>query len=513
MPRLILILFIVLQSALLWGQTEQKPFRVELESNPNAEPYLLIPMGEKGFLIIRKTNEIEERSMRRWGIASYDTRMESQWEIVLTIPSDHEYGSFYLTRDELSLFYFDPRAAESNVLIALINLKSRNFKTIETTTDKRFDPFYFERLEDFCYLGMSSRNSCKLFRIDCKSSETSEMPLDESGGVFIENVQVDSLSQELIVLTSLRNEHRRNGLFMQRFNANGSSVSFQPLIKGENRKMVTSAAHVNLGDGKFMILGSYTDNPQRRTPNASEPEGSKSTGIYRVIAAYGSAEPQVQFYSFSNLANLDDYVRGSSAGRRQGSLGNLFQSSSSNRFEHNLTVHKILKYKELYLLIGEAFSPDYRTVTTVVYDYYGRPVPRSYSVFDGYRYSHAFAVAFGKDGRLMWDNGTELINIRTFDIAEKVAAYMDEDGLALAYNHDGKIAWKQVNENETVTALSYANIETSYSKDRVNSEQSSRFVYWYDNYFLAYGYQTIVNNYLPARNQRTVFYINKIVFE
>lgn len=513
MHRLIFILVFVLQSALLWGQTEQKPLRVELESNPNAEPYLLIPMGEKGLLIVLKTNEIEERSFRRWGIGFYDTRMESQWEFVLSVPRNHEYGAYNLTQDELALFFFDPKASESNVLITIISFTTRQFRTIETITDKRFDPFHFERLGAFCYLGMNAKNSCMLYKIDCTSGETTEMALDESGGIFIENVRIDSLTQELIVLTSLRNERRRNGLFMQRFDANGNSVAFQALIKGENRKMVTSADYVNLGDGKFMAVGSFTEYPQRRTPGASEPEGSKSTGVYRVIAEDASAEPQVQFFSFSNLANLDSYVRGSSAEKRQRSLSSLFQSSANNRFEHHLTVHNIFNNKDIYLLVGEAFSPDYRTVTTVVYDYYGRPVPRSYSVFDGYRYSHALAVAFGKDGRLLWDNGIELINIRTFDIAEKIAVFMDEEGLALAYNHDGKIAWKQVKENETVTALSYANIETSYSKDRVNSEQNSRLVHWYGKYFLASGYQTIVNNYLPSKNQRSVFYINKIVFE
>jgi hypothetical protein len=89
----------------------------------------------------------------------------------------------------------------------------------------------------------------------------------------------------------------------------------------------------------------------------------------------------------------------------------------------------------------------------------------------------------------------------------------EDNDLVMAYNHDGKIAWKFIREKKTVTNISYANIETKYSKDRVNNEQSSQLIPWYEHYFLATGYQTIINNYLPSQNRRNVFYINKIVFD
>ncbi len=102
-------------------------------------------------------------------------------------------------------------------------------------------------------------------------------------------------------------------------------------------------------------------------------------------------------------------------------------------------------------------------------------------------------------------------SIRTFTLAEKAAVYIDDNEAVMAYSNDGKIAWKPVKDNHT--GVSYANIETKYSKDRVTNEQNNQFTHWYDNYFLASGYQTIVNNYLPSKNQRSIFFINKIAFD
>ncbi len=485
-----------------------------MEAHPNAEPFLLIPIGADGLMILLKTSDIEEKNFRKWGFGFYDTNMDMQWEFLHPVPRNHEYGAYSHSHGELSILFYDSKtSADTNVYILNISTKKKQLSVFEGKTDKRFNPFCFIRQAKYCYLGSNAKNTCKIYRIDIETGEILDLKLNESGGIFLENICADSVTSEILALTSMRNDRRRNALYLHRFDVVGHEKTFMPLIRGENRKMATSAEYVRLDNDSFMVLGSFTANPHHRTSLASDTEGTKSSGFYRIIADSELSEPLVQFYNFAELANFETYLRGKSSDKKRRSLGGLLGSAGTSGLEHNLVIHNIEKYHDIYMILAEAYTPDYRTITTVVYDFYGRPVPRSYSVFDGYRYSHAMVVAFDQQGRLLWDNGMEMINIRTFDQAEKVAIYMDEGGLALAFNHDGKIAWKQVKENQVVTQSSYANIETKYSKDRITLEQNSRFTHWYDNFFLASGYQTIVNNYLPLKNQRNVFYVNKIAFD
>lgn len=510
MKNCLLIFLLLLSAHVSLAQSDNQPLRIELDARPNTEPFDVIPMGNQGLLVMFKTNEFEDRNFRRWVFVFYDSQLELQWEFIQPIIRNHEFSAYAFSKQRLSILFYDHRASETNFQILNIFPASKQLSLVEGTVDRKFELTRFARNRSHAFIGMNTKDACQAYSINLETGETTALELNPDGGSYIENMQTDTLSGQLLILTSLRNERRRNALYLHRFGTNLTESEFIPLIRNENRKMVTSAQYIPLSNNDFMVLGSYTSNPTRRGASGSDPAGSKSTGFYRI---YSGKTPQVDFYSFSTLVNVENYIRGTVAEQRQRSLWRLFQGRGSSHLEHYMVIHRVMEYNDYFLLSGEAFSPDFRTVTTIAYDYYGRPVPRTYSVFDGYRYSHAVVVAFDNSGRLLWDNGMEMINIRTFDLYPKLVLYPEEDGLAMAYNHDGKIAWKQVNEYQTITNVSYANIETRYSKDRINSEQSSRLFYWYDHYFLATGYQTIINNYLPSQNRRSVFYINKIAFD
>jgi hypothetical protein len=514
MHRYFQIIIFVLFAAVAAAQAGSQPMRLELEARPNTEPYQLVPLAEKGFLVLFKSNEFEDRNNRKWNFAFYNANMDLQWEFIRSILRNHEYGAYATYGNEISLLFFDPRtSSESNLQILTFNPESKQHNIVEGSIDRRFDLMRFSRHKNYCYLGMNSKNACKAYNIHVHSGDLQTLELNPDGGTYIENINIDTLANEVVILTSLRNERRRNALFLHRFNENAVEKSFEPVLKNENRKMVTSAQHLVIDENRSIVLGSFTSNPPRRGSSSFEPEGNTSNGFYKVLIDRRDKTPLAAFYNFGDLTNIDNYIRGTIAEKRQRSLRRWFQRKKSATLEYHLVMHNIKKHAGSFLLAGEAFSPDYRTVTTVAYDYYGRPVPRTYSVFDGYRYSHAVVVAFDENGQLLWDNGMEMINVKTFDLSPKLVMHNEDNDLVMAYNHDGKIAWKFIREKKTVTNISYANIETKYSKDRVNNEQSSQLIPWYEHYFLATGYQTIINNYLPSQNRRNVFYINKIVFD
>lgn len=176
-------------------------------------------------------------------------------------------------------------------------------------------------------------------------------------------------------------------------------------------------------------------------------------------------------------------------------------------------LHDVIEHDSLFYFIGEGFYEDYHMVTNTYYDYYGRPVPVTYSVFDGYRYFNAFISCYNEKGDKIWDNGMEIFNILTFDLKKRVIAYFTGNETVLAYNHNGNISAKIIRGSEVVEGVEHYPVETTFVNDKIIEDTKSNIVPWYDNYFIAYGFQTIRNNSLIKNNKRTVFYINKVSFQ
>ena len=69
-----------------------------------------------------------------------------------------------------------------------------------------------------------------------------------------------------------------------------------------------------------------------------------------------------------------------------------------------------------------------------------------------------------------------------------------------------------ISAKRAILSTEKTRISTKYSND-VQLESSQGMVqHWYDNYFLAYGYQTLRNSQLGGGSKRKVFYFNKLVF-
>jgi hypothetical protein len=140
-------------------------------------------------------------------------------------------------------------------------------------------------------------------------------------------------------------------------------------------------------------------------------------------------------------------------------------------------------------------------------------MPVSYEVFDGYKYFNAFISCFDRNGNKLWDNGMEIFNILTFDLTNRVIVYFIENETVLAYNREGKIGAKIFNGTNVVEGVEYYPIESMFVNDKIMADSKSSMEYWYDNYFLAYGFQTIKNNSQSDTDKRVVFYMNKVSFQ
>jgi hypothetical protein len=76
------------------------------------------------------------------------------------------------------------------------------------------------------------------------------------------------------------------------------------------------------------------------------------------------------------------------------------------------------------------------------------------------------------------------------------------------YSNRGTIKAKVFDKDKVLADTQPIPIMTADMSDRVRQTTTDEVLYWYDNYYLAFGYQRITS----GDGRRNVFYLNKISF-
>ena len=136
--------------------------------------------------------------------------------------------------------------------------------------------------------------------------------------------------------------------------------------------------------------------------------------------------------------------------------------------------------------------------------------------FDGYDYNHAFVVKFDKEGSVVWDDGFK-INIyrKPRKVTQIISvAEQNDTNMKMVYGSGGSYVFSKSLDYETgevVDLEESKKIETGSEEEKLKYSQST-IEFWYDNYFLSYGYQVIKNKNSKDKKKRKVFYLAKVGF-
>ncbi|TAG50384.1 MAG: hypothetical protein EAZ29_12645 [Runella slithyformis] len=95
------------------------------------------------------------------------------------------------------------------------------------------------------------------------------------------------------------------------------------------------------------------------------------------------------------------------------------------------------------------------------------------------------------------------------ELKEKMKVKLNADNtVAMFYSNKGAIKAQVFDQNKVVANLNPIAIATEESGEKIRQTSTDEVVFWYDNYYLAYGYQKIAG----SEGRRNVFYLNKIAF-
>src|SRR5690606_35371492 len=227
-----------------------------------------------------------------------------------------------------------------------------------------------------------------------------------------------------------------------------------------------------------------------------------------------------KYYNFGDLQNFFNYMKAKRSNRIKERIERRKIRGKKVRFNYRCLIHEVIEHDDQFIVLGEAFYPQYSSVSSASYRgffypraFSGYPMIRGDQVFEGYRYTHAVIIGFDRDGNLLWDNSFEINDVKTYSLEQFVRFDVQGDKIVLLYLYDNQIRTKIIRnsgvlEGQTIDPIPTLHYNDVLVKARRNTSQLD---YWYDANFYAYGIHEI-ENVAPGGGveKRRVFFVNKI---
>ncbi|RLD55949.1 MAG: hypothetical protein DRJ05_12090, partial [Bacteroidetes bacterium] len=503
----ILLLLILLTSftvSIVFAQSD--PFlRVEIETKSDDAAFKMVPCGEQGLVFFYETT-IQEDNYKFWVFVLYNEFMQEILKKDIPVFDNLSYKLHTQNGNFLYLYFHDSEKKKSekyNYQVMKLNLMNGSYELFSGEIPNNAQITDIKVMGSFIFAGINTdEGHAAIYSLNFGTKETKEVTSYDIGSSRFENFYLDTINQSMFAIFNVFTSKTDQYLLANQYDNQGTTMkSFK--IKSGTGKKFNSGKLIATGKGSWLLIGTY-DFTQGSSVQAKNYFLDQSSGFFTTVIT-NNGQGKTVYNNFLDLENMTGYLKTQEFETAKKKAGKSEKAKEKNSIDFNLLLHDIIKKDSLYYFINEGYYEEYHTVTNTYYDYYGHPSPVSYTVFDGYKYFNAFVACYDEMGNKLWDNGMEIFNILTMELDNRVVVYFDKGEMVLAFNHEGKIGAKIIKGNDVVEGLDYFPIEPSYNNDKVMEDTKSNMVYWYDNYFLAFGFQTIKNNTLVRDNKRTVF--------
>lgn len=492
---------------------EGNPLRIELNANLNMENYHLVPCGGKGVLVFFESNDKGSNlDTRIWHFALYDKNFKQQWLADTALNEGAKFNGYKHNNGETYLFFVNSERRKSphNFHILKVNFGSADFNVLDVNVSDGSSMLNAFFNNNKLIVGFNNSSfQPDIAVIDLKDAATRIIHPQLEGLNILQQIIMDEDNQEILMVIENYLGKKQHALNILRMNLSGGilkTYTINPALSGK----VINAARIASSEGDtLLICGTYSNEVSKLSENTDE-SGAESAG-YFITKFVGTEEVLINYYNFLEFEEMFRSLNSKTIADLRVKAEKQKSKGKEYSLDYTLILHDIVELDSNYVLLTEAYYPEYRTVTNMYYDYYGRPIPQTYTVFDGYKYISTIAASFSDEGELNWDNGLEFLNIMTFNLAKYGESYISNNEMALFYANENKVYYKIIGEKEDPQAAQKMAIAKMYKGDKLMEDLGSKIIHWYDNYFICYGYQQIKNNRVSG-GKRTIFFFNKIAF-
>ena len=551
MKKILSLAFLLISAFTLWAQTGN-PLRLEIPSPVGSDPFNYVTAGKNGVCVFYPTVNETGKDSVSWSFMMTDDQLKEQWHRLVPLHKDVTYLKSLSTRDAIYLLFHDTKQnKEGNIFVFMIIPRLRVITEHRAMIPDKAEVVDFEISHDVAYVGFNNRKAQPgIIGFSLVTGEKRNYNITAEKDALLLDISVDSARQEIYATYKVQYSSTKNHLFVNQYDSPGTLLKTFDFTEQAEKKNFNSAQFIPRGEGNGVIAGTYGFNisntrrqydyydnyynsyyynyyspyyySRQSSYDANEDKTPVSDGYFTASVTNGVAG-KIKYYNFSGFTNAFKYITDPSALRLKNKPAKKKEKSTDNEqttedaFDNERTLnlrlitHEVQVNNGQVVITSEAYSPEYHTNTQMSYDYYGRAFPTSYQVFDGFRYSHAFIAGFDSSGNMAWNNGMEMRDILTKYLNRKLNCLFDNDEIVLFYNANNKVAFKAIKGNNIIDNTTYTQLAPKRGTDQPLDEYLGTIEYWYDDYFIATGYQTIRNNYLES-NKRNVFYISKMAF-
>lgn len=533
---LLIIFTIIIEKS--FSQTKDL-LRKEIEANVKSDEFYVVPVKETGVIIFSEGDEsVKQNKVKSdlWVVTLYDTEFNQEWQREVPIAEGLKLVDKIIDDDYLYLA-FDQTGPKKNTFQAVkIGVKEGDVKIVTgeapnsvlnifsvnngkvflggattLTGGQRFSRIMVSYCACFIpvFFGyLNPPSDPLLYHIDFSKSKVTNIHPKDKGCLAVTDINALKSSKQTEVLTSimLDKKKKQTGIVSRVYDDNGEFIR-EYTIKSKLNNLL-SKGFVSENNGIKYIIGTYKKSIDKSNKDKYKTYGSGDNGVYFTVFNEKEKQKFIKFYEFTKFDGFEGFVnKGVNKKIKKSKKG---KSSKKNiLLGYNLLVHKPIYTENEILTISEAYYAEYHTESRCC-DSQGRSY--TVSVFDGWRTTHALVASFDYEGELLWST-TFAIGTLSFDLKRRIRVLPQENRTVLAFNYDGTIYTKAIINKEVVDE-STVEIETNFGSDKVKSNYKSDMEYWYDNYYIAYGYQKIKkdkgNKNKDIKKKRKVFYFNKI---
>jgi hypothetical protein len=540
--RALLVFFIFFINVFNIQAQNDRPLRVEIEDESNADMHRIVPFGEKGVIFFYAVLENKKDQKYKWAFTLYDVNFQKKWRKdvptdlafkLASFKSDSNYLYLYLEKkykssstNEFEIIKLDVNTSETKVVEAVNpdNSTITSFEVVDDiamlggrknpTTGQSVGQIFFSITLVPLFSGLTLlKYQPSLIMVDLKTSKVKSLSEPIKGQGYVESIEMFPDKGKSFVSVKNFVQRKTNRIYIDQYSFAGVKSATIELKSDDPDRKLSSVNMLPINDNEYFIIGTYNNKVRGKAANPAHSGFSESSnGIY-LSKIVNNVQTYTKFLNFAKFKSFFSSLDDKKADKMKMQAKKKEARGGEMTYDYSLIVHDIIVRDSNYIMLAELYYPQYRTEVYTSYDAYGQPYTTTYTIFEGYRYSSAIIACFDKDGNLKWDNSFEIWNILTFNLGEKVKVLFDGDDVILAYSNEGKIASKVISGDKVVEGNDFTDIQTNYSNDKLLDDYNSDMDYWYGSYFITYGYQKIQNQGLKEKSKRNVFYFNKIAFK
>ncbi|HNP18732.1 MAG TPA: hypothetical protein PKL31_09890 [Fulvivirga sp.] len=489
----------------------------ELEKKNSDDYFTVLPADEAGVIIFRDTDNYKKGDL--WQVVSLDTALNERWNNELTIDGKYKFKGYDLKNSELYLLFRDGELEKSDYHLMAINILDGDVTRYDIKNEIALELSHITMLSDRMILAGYVNLSPTLVDYKLGSDQFEVVP-----GFFKDRSNVVDLrgnNNGTFNVVTLEKDYEGTFLRLRTYSDEGD-ILFEREVQTADDYKLLSAKSSGFIDGNIAISGTF-----------GLRNSKYAVGIYLAIVKPEGQKNLVKYFRFSDFEHFFDYMRPKRAARLRAKLARRTAKGKDFHYSSRLLLHEIRKSPRGFVLAAEIYDPDFKGYYGPGY-YYGyigqdqierdNRAAQSYAKHpstlqnvddaDHFEYLESIIFELDKNGELLWDNSFKIEDVETNTLEQVVQFSMEGDLINMIYKTDEELRFKTIQESQLVEEKNLPiKLINEYDKIIHTYKGTGKSEYWYGNNFLIWGYHKVENKVETEKRNRSVLFVNKVVFD